>query len=46
MSQEGIQPLTSIVTSQGINHSITTSHGNKYCHSKKYKHLHFEFQTL
>jgi hypothetical protein len=46
MSQEGIQPLTSMVTSQGITiqpqlHMITN-----IVITKKYKHIHFEFQTL
>jgi len=41
MSQEGIEPFTFVVASQGINHATITSCDNELCHSKIYKHESF-----
>jgi hypothetical protein len=38
MSQEGIEPFTIMVASQGINHPTIASCDNKLCHTKIYKH--------
>ncbi len=47
MSQEGVEALTSMGTSQNIIHPTIISFDDKYCHNKKNKIKNlFEFYTL